>query len=361
MGDSRAAQVAFGAAVAMVAVVLGMAILIQGAFMNLFGGSSSPEQFWSEDVAAICSLDGGSRAREVRSSGVFDAEQRANARVIIRVGRELRVPWPGRVIAVATAIQESSLRNVQNGDSAGPDSRGLFQQRAPWGSLEARTTPAQAARMFYLGGEGGQPGLQDIPYMEEGMSVAEAAQAVQRSAHPNAYARHEDAATALVLAESFASGKPSEAPEGPEAPEVPTGLEASGVELCGKSPASGAVQQAIAYARSQLKQPYVWGGDGPDAGEKGFDCSGLTRAAYLAAGISLPRTAQAQYDHGPRVPLSQLLPGDLVFFGSGPADVTHVGLYIGGQQMIDAPHEGAVVRIEDHRWSNLLGATRPTG
>nr|WP_269330526.1 NlpC/P60 family protein [Kineosporia babensis] len=130
--------------------------------------------------------------------------------------------------------------------------------------------------------------------------------------------------------------------------------------LCSTAPATGAVQRAIAYANRHLGQPYLWGGDGPDAGESGFDCSGLTKAAYQAGGITLPRTAQQQYDHGPRVSVTQLRPGDLVFFGTGPGNVTHVGLYIGGDRMINAPRSGTLVRVEDHRRSTLVGATRPT-
>lgn len=105
----------------------------------------------------------------------------------------------------------------------------------------------------------------------------------------------------------------------------------------------------------------MWGGgNGPTDG--GFDCSGLTKAAYAAAGILLPRTAQTQYNAGPHVPLGQpILPGDLVFFGSSPNAVTHVGIATSADSMIDAPHEDAVVRIERIWSSNLVGTTRPAG
>jgi cell wall-associated NlpC family hydrolase len=92
----------------------------------------------------------------------------------------------------------------------------------------------------------------------------------------------------------------------------------------------------------------------------GFDCSGLTKAAYAAAGLEIPRTAQTQYNAGPHVPTGQpILPGDLVFFGSGPNKVTHVGIAISATEMINAPHQGAVVRIEPLWRTNFLGATRP--
>ena len=100
------------------------------------------------------------------------------------------------------------------------------------------------------------------------------------------------------------------------------------------------------------------GGDGPG----GFDCSGLVQAAYAAAGIQLPRTAQEQFDAGQLVADGQQLePGDLVFFGTGASDVTHVGIMVSQTEMVNAPHTGAVVRLEPYDWSDYLGATRPTG
>lgn len=121
---------------------------------------------------------------------------------------------------------------------------------------------------------------------------------------------------------------------------------------------TGAAQAAVAFALDQLGTPYRWGGEG--AG--GFDCSGLVQAAFAAAGVALPRVAQAQYDAGPPVPAGQPLePGDLVFFGSSTGAVTHVGIVVSPGEMVDAPHTGAVVRIESYAWPDYLGATRPAG
>lgn len=108
---------------------------------------------------------------------------------------------------------------------------------------------------------------------------------------------------------------------------------------------------AISYAYSKLGSPYVWGATGPDA----FDCSGLTQAAYRSAGISLPRTTYAQIDAGRRVSRSELLPGDLVFFYSS---ISHVGLYIGNDQMIHAPNPSAPVRVAPLDEMPFSGATR---
>ncbi|MFE5299771.1 NlpC/P60 family protein [Streptomyces sp. NPDC056632] len=109
--------------------------------------------------------------------------------------------------------------------------------------------------------------------------------------------------------------------------------------------------EAIAFARAQLGKPYVWGATGPSA----FDCSGLTQASWRAAGVSLPRTTYTQINAGRRVSRSELAPGDLVFFYSG---ISHVGLYIGGGQMIHAPRPGAPVRIAPIDEMPFAGATR---
>nr|WP_167307893.1 C40 family peptidase [Streptomyces tendae] len=108
---------------------------------------------------------------------------------------------------------------------------------------------------------------------------------------------------------------------------------------------------AVAYAYQKLGSPYVWGATGPNA----FDCSGLTQAAYRAAGVSLPRTTYAQIDAGRRVPRSELLPGDLVFFYSG---ISHVGIYVGNGQMIHAPNPSAPVRVAPVDEMPFAGATR---
>lgn len=107
------------------------------------------------------------------------------------------------------------------------------------------------------------------------------------------------------------------------------------------APADGSVVQ---HALRYLGVPYVWGGTSP----AGLDCSGLVWLAYHEIGIGLPRVAQAQYEATARVGKEKLQPGDLVFFWAtdGVAWVSHVGLYVGQGQMVDAPTTGTVVRIE---------------
>jgi cell wall-associated NlpC family hydrolase len=110
-------------------------------------------------------------------------------------------------------------------------------------------------------------------------------------------------------------------------------------------PSSGAAA-ALAYARAQLGKPYQWAGSGPNS----FDCSGLTMMAWAAGGVSLPHLAAGQYANTAHVPIADLRPGDLVFFGS---DLHHVGIYVGGGEMIHAPQTGEVVSYSNIFWPDL--------
>lgn len=113
--------------------------------------------------------------------------------------------------------------------------------------------------------------------------------------------------------------------------------------------------RVVAFAFSRLGTPYEWGGTGSDGR---FDCSGLTQAAFAAAGVALPRTAQQQFDAGAPLAILQLEPGDLVFFGTDSENIHHVGIYVGYGQMIDAPHTGAVIRFDSIASRQFQGARR---
>ena len=113
---------------------------------------------------------------------------------------------------------------------------------------------------------------------------------------------------------------------------------------------------AVAAAESQLGVPYVWGGESPRA--SGFDCSGLTAWAWGQAGVPLPHYSGAQMADTAPVPVSDLEPGDLLFYGPGGSE--HVAMYIGGGEMIEAPYTGAYVWITGLRLGDgFVGAGRP--
>lgn len=120
---------------------------------------------------------------------------------------------------------------------------------------------------------------------------------------------------------------------------------------------STVAQKAIAFAESKLGLPYQWGGTGPL-----YDCSGLTQAAYAAAGIRLSRTSREQYWNGPKVALADLQPGDLVFYAddiTDPATIGHLGLYVGGGRMIEAARTGTFIRYASIDRPGYIGAVRP--
>ncbi|MBF6215677.1 peptidoglycan DD-metalloendopeptidase family protein [Nocardia farcinica] len=111
---------------------------------------------------------------------------------------------------------------------------------------------------------------------------------------------------------------------------------------------SGRGVETVAAAREYLGTPYVWGGGGPGGPSGGgFDCSGLTSYAIHAASggrVTLPRTSEQQWTVGVEVPMDQAQPGDLVFGSWGPSGPGHVGIYMGGGQMVHAPTTGDVVK-----------------
>ncbi|MFD6285781.1 NlpC/P60 family protein [Streptomyces sp. NPDC060205] len=118
------------------------------------------------------------------------------------------------------------------------------------------------------------------------------------------------------------------------------------------SASSTKAAKALAFARAQIGKPYVWGASGPGS----YDCSGLTQAAWKAAGVTLPRTTWDQVNTGTTVSVDNAQPGDLVFFYD---DISHVGIYIGDGMMIHAPKPGAYVREESIYYMPIHSVVRP--
>ncbi|AJF66371.1 NlpC/P60 family protein [Streptomyces vietnamensis] len=140
-------------------------------------------------------------------------------------------------------------------------------------------------------------------------------------------------------------------------------LEKSFARPLGRVAPSQQAAAAIHYAQGKLGTPYLWGGTGTAAEGGRFDCSGLTQAAYDSVGVQLPRVANDQYNAGPHPGRNELLPGDLVFFSDDLTNsraIRHVGIYVGGGYMIDAPRTGAVIRFDRIDTPDYFGATRVT-
>jgi hypothetical protein len=162
--------------------VVAVFALVLGVVVVLAPGSSSPA------LAAPCLP----QVEEPQAN--LDEEQWDVARAVIAAGRDAGAPARGWVVAIATGMQESGLRPLPYGDR---DSLGVFQQRTAWGPVERRMDPYRSALMFFTGGRGGQRGLLDVAGWEQ-LPLTEAAQAVQVSAFPSAYATWEPLAVKMV-------------------------------------------------------------------------------------------------------------------------------------------------------------------
>jgi len=301
----------------------------------------------SADVSGDgCSGDAG----RIGTSSVT-AEQTTNAQTIISVVRARQLPERAAVIAVAAALVESGLRNVNTGDR---DSRGLFQERPSqgWGTPEDILNPAYATGKFL-------DHLVTIPNWPA-LPPGVAEQDVERSAFPDRYAPEEPAATHLVT--QFWPAPSDVASVGctdqGDIPSAAVSLPA-GFAL----PADPRAAAAISYAIAQIGKPYVWGASGPDA----FDCSGLVHAAWAAAGVPLDSGTASQLHDGTAVPgLAFVQPGDLLFtpgaFGS-PANPRHVGLYIGDGLLINAfdTQTGVIVQRLSDWVTQIVAIRRPIG
>ncbi|MFE2234221.1 C40 family peptidase [Streptomyces sp. NPDC059442] len=292
------------------------------------------------------------------------AEQVPNAKTIQATGVAMNIPARGQVVALATALQESGLRNLTYGDR---DSLGLFQQRPSmgWGTANEILDPVHASTKFY-------EGLRKVSGWES-LSITQAAQAVQRSGYPEAYAKWEPLATALQKAiepllpktggtspdpsPSGSGGTGSPPPstagscsadgDGTDFGTIPPGALPAEYKIPADAPRE--VQTAIRWALGQLGTPYQWGGTctnshGKDAMGR-CDCSSLMQQTYKAAGVTLTRTTYTQVEEGKAVSVDALQPGDLLFTEGTAAVPEHVGMAIGQGLIVHAPRPGDVVRI----------------
>ncbi|MFD7904382.1 C40 family peptidase [Kitasatospora sp. NPDC059747] len=315
-------------------------------------------------------------------------EQIPNANTIQATGVAMHIPVRGQIVALATGLQESGLRNINYGDR---DSLGLFQQRPSqgWGTPAQIMQPVYASTKFY-------EALQQVSGWQS-MTVTQAAQAVQRSGFPDAYAKWEPLATALQkaiepLLTPAGTASPPSAGSSTAAPSPSAGAGASPTPNnrsgCGMSTAGGdgsafgtipagslpagyaipadapqQVQTAIRWALGQLGTPYQWGGTcvnshGADPMGR-CDCSSLMQMSYKAAGVSLERTTYDQVKQGTAVSADALKPGDLLFTRGTAAVPEHVGMFIGSGLVVQAPKTGDVVKISTlAEWQPQILAAR---
>lgn len=354
------------------AVALAPTLLIAPVAVALAGSDSAQASCSAGGTQAV---DSAAVAKQVESilkgdgevsvsvSGLDDPEEQiSNAATIQATGVAMKVPARGQIVALATALQESGLRNLDYGDR---DSLGLFQQRPSqgWGTAAEIRKPVYASTRFY-------EALLKVSGWQS-MTVTQAAQAVQKSGYPEAYAKWEPLATALqkAIAKSLAKTDSSDGnsgsdgaseqtgvstaaecgmgSDGTEFGSIPAGSVPAGFKIPPDAPKS--VRTAIRWGLGQLGTPYQWGGSctaphGQDPMGR-CDCSSLMQASYKASGVSLSRTTYTQVKEGKAVSVDALKPGDLLFTRGTAAVPEHVGMFIGQGLVLQAPHTGDVVKI----------------
>ncbi len=237
----------------------------------------------------------------------------------------------------ALAQQQAQLQNEQNQAQ---------QQVTTEQSAMAANAQAEQQQKNALAQEQGQ-----IAQLVQQQQQAEAAAAAKAAAAKQAAVAAAAAAAAAHPAAVPASGGGSPGPVGQ------TSL--AGLSTAAPPPSAAGGAGAVQAAESQIGVPYVWGGESPrGSASPGFDCSGLTAWSWGQVGVPLPHYSGAQMADSTPVPINDLQPGDLLFYGPGGSD--HVAMYVGPGTMIEAPYTGATVWLTALRLGNgFVGAGRP--
>ena len=302
------------------------------------------------------------------SVGEYHGVAVSNGAQVIKAGQDMHLDAWTITVGVMTAMGESGMQELTYGDAAGPDSRGMFAQRdypEIYGTLADRMNPYISSKNYFKT-------LIAVPGYHS-MTPTHAAHAAQRNADPEHYTRWWTQAVSFVATltadPSLIASLPAATSSAGCLNGQPVGGTAPGAPAAGQ----GSAAQIVAAGQTQLGVPYSWGGgsiNGPTKGvytssgldgtnTVGFDCSGLVLfSVYRGIGVQMPRTADSQiwWTGNSHVTISliprdytQMRPGDLIGFsenGTGaPGSFGHIGIYVGGGQMLEAPHPGDVVKI----------------
>lgn len=340
-----------GSMIALVAIapIVGLVVIVVLLF-TIITGAGDDDQASAATCGAVGAVAGTAVAVQKGTLparvGPYSGDQVKNAAAIISIGKERGLTQHAQQTALMAAMTESTLRNLQGGDR---DSAGLFQMRPSqgWGSHAQVTDISYAINLFY-------ERLVKVPGWDS-MSPGEAAQSVEGSAFPDAYAtKSADAVEMMNALSGVTVSTVSQTTEGATCTAgAAAGAAAGGTNTslaAGEQPATGPhaaeINKVIGFAKQQLGKDYVLGGAGPNV----WDCSGLTKVAYAQIGISIDagHSATTQWRNGVASgnmhPLSEAQPGDLIFWGGN--DAWHVGISLGGDMMIAAPKPGDVVKIQ---------------
>jgi len=242
-------------------------------------------------------------------------------------------------LAVANLHTAENSLNTQVGQLQGEQGQAQTQVTAEQNAV-AQNAQAIQSQKSALSQEQGQ--IAQLVQEQQAAEIAAAAKAAQE--------RQAAAAASAAAAAATPTAAPAQA-----AGSATT----AALSQAAPPPSSPGGTGALQAAESQIGVPYVWGGESPKgSASPGFDCSGLTAWSWGQVGVGLPHYSGAQMADSTPVPVSDLQPGDLLFYGAGGSE--HVAMYVGGGSMIEAPYTGASVWITGLRLSGgFVGAGRP--
>ena len=295
----------------------------------------------------------GRYAADVYKAGGSSHDQIRDTTSLISSGDAATLP---RQMAVAGYVQERKADTVVDLKTA--------EAIAAKATEEAKSAKAAAAEAALAAQEAADATQKTIDEAAVALAVLEsdelereriAAEEAQAAAEVAAWEAAQEAAreaARVAQAEADAQALMAQGATRAAAQEAAAAAAAATPRSVSRAPvgASGSSSAALDFAFSQIGKPYIWGSGGPE----GYDCSGLTAAAFAAAGVTLPRTSAAQASAGTPVSVSDLAPGDLVFFGS---PIYHVGIYVGDGLMVHAPKPGDSVKVAK-MWTTPVSAVR---
>ena len=283
-------------------------------------------------MAVVAYTHGGTNALLSRLARSRDGLQLVARRQYLQVAASDQRALLGELRSAREDLTEVKAKLTQEEK----DARAAAQQAA---SFRQEAIAAEDAQRAILGRVQGE--LADLVAVEAARRAQE--EAARQPAPAPAAARPFDDA-------------PTSAPGPTQGERAPAQITTQAAPVASAPPASGKGAIAVAEAERQIGKPYVYGGSGPDV----FDCSGLTAWAWKAAGVYLSHSAYTQWFETTRVPIDQIEPGDLLFFGNdGVESIHHNAIYIGGGDMIEASQTGTPIRIRGWRGGDLVGAGRP--
>ncbi len=364
--NKKIAAIIAGSLVVVLVPVLGITGLVVTGSLQLLSGSPAALGCTAPGTSGdtTTAVDTGTTRVDAGNGKTIklNTEQAKNAATIISVGKGLNVPARGLQVALMTALQESQLRNLDYGDR---DSVGFFQQRANWGSYEERQDPVYEARAFFggpLGPNHGTPkGLLDVANWQD-LSLNDAAQAVQISGFPEAYAQWEDAAASIMSDQGITVTADTVSQATSNGGGCGGGSGSSGgagdtQNASWSAPNGKTGADMVAYAEQYVgKVPYSGACGSAGSPTAGWCCTGFVYYMYhQVLGVDLPSpVVSGQLAQAHQIPASEAQAGDLVAWVGH-----HIGIYDGKGGLIHSPDWGRkLTHAKSYQFT--IGGTGPT-